>query len=71
MTLAHDVDLLLRDFGVPQDRYSHGSLTVRSPLTGAAIVKVQGASAGSVTEAAARAKDAFVKWRSVPRAAAR
>ena len=34
MTLAEDVDLLLADFGVPRDHYSHGSRTLRSPLTG-------------------------------------
>ena len=40
MTLAQDVDLLLRDFGVPRDRYSHGSRTVRSPLNGEIIANV-------------------------------
>ena len=67
MTLAADVDSLLRDFSVPRDRYSHGSRTVRSPLTGDIIANLQDTSSDSVTEAIARAKSAFVEWRSIPR----
>jgi hypothetical protein len=66
MTLAADVDLLLRDFSVPRDRYSHGSRTVRSPLTGEIIANVQDTSPDSVTEAIAQAKTAFLEWRSIP-----
>ena len=44
MTLAQNVDLLLRDFGVPRNRYSHGSRTVRSPLNGEIIANVEDAS---------------------------
>jgi len=66
MTLAEDVDLLLRDFGVPRDRYSHGSRTVRSPLTGATVANVQDASSDIVTDAITRAEIAFRKWRSIP-----
>src|SRR5450759_2442764 len=62
MTLAADVDLLLRDFSVPRDRYSHGSRTVRSPLTGEIIANVQDTSPDSVTEAIAQAKTAFLEW---------
>jgi aldehyde dehydrogenase (NAD+) len=66
MTLAQDVDLLLRDFGVPRDCYSHGSRTVRSPLNGEIIANVQDTSSDNVTEAIVRAKTAFLEWRSIP-----
>jgi len=66
MTLAEDVDLLLRDFGVPRERYSHGSRTVRSPLTGATIANLQDESSESVTDAITRAEIAFLQWRSIP-----
>lgn len=66
MTLAQDVDLLLRDFGVPRDCYSCGSRTVRSPLNGEIIANVQDTSSDSVTEIIVRAKTAFVEWRSIP-----
>jgi aldehyde dehydrogenase (NAD+) len=66
MTLAQGVDLLLRDFGVPRDRYSHGSRTVRSPLNGEIIANVQDTNSDSVTEAIVRAKTAFLEWRSIP-----
>jgi aldehyde dehydrogenase (NAD+) len=66
MTLAQDVDLLLREFGVPQDRYSHGLRTVRSPSTGEIIANVHDMSSDSVTEAVARAKTAFLAWRLIP-----
>ncbi len=68
MTLANDVDVLLQYLGVPRDLYSHGSRAVRSPLTGATIASVQDASRDSTTEAIARAKTAFLKWRTVPAA---
>ena len=64
MTLASDVDVLLQDLGVPRDCYHHGSRTVPSPLTGATIASVQDASRESMTEAIARAKTAFLQWRS-------
>src|SRR5260221_526736 len=66
MTLAAEVDALLRDLRVPRDRYSHGPRAVRSPLTGTAIAGVQDASPDSVTEAIARAELAFRTWRSTP-----
>src|SRR6202171_175731 len=66
MTLAQDVDFLLRDFGGPRDRYGHGSRTVRSPLNGEIIANVQDTSSDSVTEAIVRAKTAFLEWRSIP-----
>src|ERR1700740_3464246 len=66
MTLAQDVDLLLREFGVPRARYSCGSRTVRSPLNGEIIANVQDTSSDSVTDAIARAKTAFLEWRSIP-----
>ncbi len=66
MTLAQDVDCLLRDFGVPRDHHSHGSRTVRSPLNGEIIANVQDTSSDSVTEAIVRAKTAFLEWRSIP-----
>ncbi len=66
MTLASNVDLLLRDLGVPRDRYSRGSHTVRSPLTGETIASVQNSSLGDATDAIMRAKAAFLEWRTVP-----
>jgi aldehyde dehydrogenase (NAD+) len=66
MTLAEEVDSLLRDLGVPRDRYSRGSRTAHSPLTGATIGSVQDASSDNVTNAIMRAEIAFRKWRSTP-----
>ncbi|MEH2513319.1 aldehyde dehydrogenase (NAD+) [Nitrobacteraceae bacterium AZCC 1564] len=65
-TIANDVDVLLRDLGVPRDRFSHGSRAVRSPLTGETIAYVQDASRQSVAEAITRARAAFLEWRTVP-----
>jgi aldehyde dehydrogenase (NAD+) len=66
MTLAEEVELLLRDLGVPRARTGRGSRTVHSPLTGAAIAHVQDASSDSVTDAITRAEIAFRRWRSTP-----
>lgn len=66
MTLASDVDLLLQVLGVPRDRYCDGSRSVRTPLTGEIIARVQDATPASANEAIMRAKAAFLEWRTVP-----
>lgn len=66
MALANDVDGLLQNLGVLRDRYTQGSRSVRSPLTGETIANVEDASPGSTTEAITRAKNAFLEWRTVP-----
>ncbi|AMN42695.1 L-piperidine-6-carboxylate dehydrogenase [Rhodoplanes sp. Z2-YC6860] len=66
MTLADEVASLLRELGVPQDRTSHGTRTVHSPLTGTAIASVPDTMADGVAEAVGRAEIAFHQWRSTP-----
>ncbi len=57
---------LLAALGVPATAYTGGSLTVRSPIDGAVIGAVTEASGAAMTDAVARAHNAFLAWRQVP-----
>ena len=66
VTLAEDVDALVRDFGISRELGSHGSRVVRSPLTGEAVADVPEDTFATVDNAVARAEQSFGKWRLVP-----
>lgn len=66
MTLAQETASILQGLGVTPDRYKKGARELRSPLTGETIAQVADASLAEIDAAAARASEAFQRWRSVP-----
>ena len=66
LDLAADVKDILGSLGVKSDSYTGGSLTVRSPITGAAIGNLPEISAADAKRAIEAAHDAFLEWRQVP-----
>jgi aldehyde dehydrogenase (NAD+) len=65
-SIANEVKGLLERFGVAADRFTGGSLEVRSPITGEVIANVAEVSAAEAGEIIAKAQAAFLTWRSVP-----
>ncbi len=65
-SIASEVGALLEQFGVAADRFTGGSLEVRSPITGEVIANVAEVSAAKASETIARSQAAFLQWRSVP-----
>ena len=65
-TYAGDVAAILEGFGVSPAAYTDGTLTVRTPLTGAVIGKVQETAPAGVAAVVGRADVAFGAWRKVP-----
>ena len=65
-TYAGDVAAILEGFGVSPAAYTDGTLTVRTPLTGAVIGKVQETAPAGVAAVVSRADAAFGTWRKVP-----
>jgi aldehyde dehydrogenase (NAD+) len=57
---------LLNALGVPAAAFTGGSLTVYSPIDGAAIGAVHAASADEMSAAVGRAHAAYLEWRKVP-----
>jgi aldehyde dehydrogenase (NAD+) len=57
---------LLASLGVPASKYSGGSLTVYTPITGEAIAQVFQTSTAAATEAISTAHSAFREWRIIP-----
>ncbi|HEX5935167.1 MAG TPA: aldehyde dehydrogenase family protein [Pseudorhizobium sp.] len=66
LDLAADVKDILGSLGVKSDSYTGGSLTVRSPITGAATGNLPEISAADAKRAIEAAHDAFLEWRQVP-----
>jgi len=66
MTLTARTASLLQSLGVTSDRFASGNRAVRSPLTGDIIAHVADTDGSAVTEAVARADEAFAQWRAVP-----
>ncbi|MEH6693219.1 MAG: aldehyde dehydrogenase family protein [Pseudorhizobium pelagicum] len=64
--LAADVKTILGDLGVKPERYTGGTLAVRSPVTGREIGRLPEDSAESAAKAIDAAHDAFLEWRLVP-----
>ncbi len=65
-TLADDVQELLEQLGVPPARFSGGTLTARSPITGEALARVPEVSEAQAHAAIEAAHAAFLAWRQVP-----
>ncbi len=65
-SIASEVAGLLSGFGVPADRYTGGTLAVRSPITGDVIGAVAETRASEVAAVIGRAQEAFLAWRRVP-----
>ncbi|OCC00823.1 aldehyde dehydrogenase [Labrys sp. WJW] len=63
---AAETRQLLEALGVPANRYTGGSRTVRSPLTGETIGAVQDNSPAEAKTAIGQAQAAFEAWRKVP-----
>ncbi|MDZ5453269.1 L-piperidine-6-carboxylate dehydrogenase [Labrys sedimenti] len=63
---AAETRQLLEALGVPASRYTGGSRTVRSPLTGEIIGAVQDNSPAEAKTAIGKAQAAFEAWRKVP-----
>jgi aldehyde dehydrogenase (NAD+) len=66
MTLAARTTSLLATLGVGSDRLKGGNRAVHSPLTGEIIAHVADMDRAAVTDAVARAHEAFAQWRAVP-----
>ncbi|WP_168878748.1 aldehyde dehydrogenase family protein [Rhizobium sp. P28RR-XV] len=64
--LAAETKAILTELGVSADRYTGGTLVVRSPVTGAEIGRLKEHSAEEAKGAIAAAHEAFLAWRSVP-----
>ncbi|MFO1101293.1 MAG: aldehyde dehydrogenase family protein [Methylocystis sp.] len=64
--LAAEAAALLQEFGVDSRRFTGGSLTIRSPITGEIIARVEGADSAIAQQTIARAEAAFRVWRNVP-----
>ena len=66
LDLAADVHTILESLGVPANRYTGGTLTVTSPITGAEIGRLVEDSAEDTKAAIDKAHQAFLAWRLVP-----
>ncbi|CAD7050411.1 aldehyde dehydrogenase family protein [Pseudorhizobium endolithicum] len=66
LDLAADVKNILGSLGVKPERYTGGTLTVRSPITGREIGKLPEMSASDAAAAIDKAHQAFLEWRVVP-----
>ncbi len=64
--LAQEAASLLIAMGVAPDRFTGGSLVVRSPITGGVIAHVRETSVEAAGAAIGAAHDAFQSWRSTP-----
>jgi aldehyde dehydrogenase (NAD+) len=67
--LAVEVDALLAGLGVARQRYTGGTLTVRSPISGEVVAAVQEIDPNIARNAIDDAHSAFLTWRNVPAAA--
>jgi aldehyde dehydrogenase (NAD+) len=65
-SIAIEVHSLLKRFDVAIDRFTGGSLEVRSPISGELIANVAKVTASEASETIARSQAAFLQWRSIP-----
>ncbi|MFA6207337.1 MAG: aldehyde dehydrogenase family protein, partial [Methylocystis sp.] len=64
--LAGEAAALLRTLGVQSQTFERGSVTIRSPITGEIIARVESVDSAQAHQAIARAANAFCVWRNVP-----
>lgn len=65
-SVVSDVHHLLQRLGVPQDSYTRGDLSVRSPITGETVATAAMTTPTDAEAAIERAHAAFQVWREVP-----
>jgi aldehyde dehydrogenase (NAD+) len=66
LNLAAEADSILAKLGVDRSSYQGGTLTIRSPISGAEIGKLPEISAGDTAKALDASHRAFLAWRKVP-----
>ncbi|PWE55801.1 aldehyde dehydrogenase family protein [Metarhizobium album] len=66
LDLAADVKKILADLGVSEARFTGGTLSVTSPISGAEIGRLPEDSAAATAEKIEAAHKAFLEWRQVP-----
>ena len=66
LDLAQETRKILADLGVASDRYTGGTLSVTSPITGAEIGRLPEHSVAAAKAAIDQAHEAFLTWRQVP-----
>ena len=66
LDLAADVKKILTDLGVSEARFTGGTLSVTSPISGAEIGRLPEDSAAATAEKIEAAHKAFLEWRQVP-----
>lgn len=64
--LTADAVRCLQELGVARERYTEGTLTVRSPITGTTLACVPQHSVAQVRSAIEAARQASIAWRDVP-----
>ncbi len=64
--VAAETAALLEQFGVDSRRFTRGSLTIRTPITGEIVAHVESAESMIAQQTIARAEAAFHVWRSLP-----
>lgn len=64
--LASEASALLGQMGVPREQYQRGALSIRTPITGEILGRIEEANTGGVARAIDTAHAAFLEWRSVP-----
>jgi len=65
-SIADEVNSLLTQLGVRSEAFSHGDLTVRTPITGEVIAQLPQSDSAMAEKAIAEARAAFLVWRNVP-----
>ena|SRR2546430_2213931 len=63
---AAEVDALLAGLGVARQRYTGGTLTARSPISGEVVAAVQEIDPNIARNAIDDAHSTFLSWRNVP-----
>jgi len=66
LDLAQETKKILADLGVPADRFTGGTLSVTSPISGAEIGRLPEHSVAEAKAAIEHAHEAFLAWRQVP-----
>ena len=66
VALDQEVHELLSRLGVPKEKYAHGEMVVRTPITGQEIARVMKTTESAAAAAIASAHTAFLEWRNVP-----
>ena len=66
LDLAQETKSVLAELGVPADRYTGGTLSVTSPISGGEIGRLKEHTVAEAKAAIDKAHEAFLAWRAVP-----